>query len=189
MSHYFPTAVLTMILCVSTIPCHAQQAEGETQATTIDLSDFDAAPDGVSILSLEDDSFKMLSIATAPYRESTPAALSKVRTVAITKAKGALSRFLNESVSAEDFVEKEVSKVKTVSPDGTVSVAQSTARRTLSRIKTQSQSLLRGVVILQTERIPDEDGPGGSFRVMVGVSSTTLQGAETLDTGIKKTSN
>ena len=183
MSRYFTTALAALILLSGAVSAISEEAN-TADSPAIDLADFDAAPDGVSILALDGSEFKILSIATAHYKSSAPAALSSARTVAITKAKGAISRFLNESVSAEDFVEKEVTKVRTVSPDGTVSVAQASARRVLSRIQTQSNSLLRGVVVLQTEKIPDEEGPGGSMRVLAGVSSTTLQGASALEAGI-----
>ena len=171
------------LLLAGAAPSPAQDAAAPTNAV-VDLSDFDAAPDGVSILAQGGDSFKMLSIATAPYKSAAPAALSAARTVAVTKAKAGLSRFLNTDVSAEDYVEKQVSKVKVVAENGTVAAAQAVSHRVLTRIRTQSKSLLRGVVGLQTERIPAEEGPGGSFRVVAGVSSASLEGAESLESGI-----
>ena len=111
------TALAVTVLFAGASPASAQDTTASTNAV-VDLSDFDAAPDGVSILALDGDSFKMLSIATAPYKSKAPAALSAARTVAVTKAKAGLSRFLNESVSAEDYMEKETTKVKVSSPDG-----------------------------------------------------------------------
>lgn len=180
------TFVLPLIAFAALLaaPVLAQDATAASTNSIVDLSDFEAAPDGVSILALDSDEFKMLSIATAPYKSKEPAALSAARTVAITKAKAGLSRFLNENVSAEDYMEKETTRVKVSSPDGSETVARAQTVRILSRIRTESKSLLRGVVVLQTERIPDEEGPGGSFRVLVGVSSATLEGAEALQGGI-----
>lgn len=187
------TAAFTAAICTMSLLYGVAQ-EASTTAMEKDagsgtdfamvLSDFDAAPDGVSILAAEGDAFKMLSIATAPYKSATPAALSAARTVAVTKAQGALSRFLNENLSVEDYLEKEVSKVRIVSDGGAESAAQIVARRVLTRIRSQSKSLLSGVVVLQTERIPAEEGSGGSFRVVVGVSSTTLDSAKALEAGI-----
>ena len=150
----------------------------------IDLSDFDTAPDGVSILALDDEAFKILSIATARYKAATPKALDNARKVAITKAKGAMSNFLNETVSTEEILSSESVKIKAISQDGTISVAQATAKKVISRIKTESKALLIGTTVLRTEKIPDADGPGGSFRVLLGVSSATLKGAEALSSGI-----
>lgn len=176
--------VLAALVLAAAVPSFAEDTSVASANAVVDLSDFDAAPDGVSILAQGGDSFKMLSIATAPYKSAAPAALSAARTVAVTKAKAGLSRFLNADVSAEDYMEKQVSKVKVVSSDGTESAVQTVSRRVLTRIRTQSKSLLRGVVVLQTERIPAEEGPGGSLRVVAGVSSATLESAENFEAGI-----
>ena len=176
-----------VILLTSFGLTYAEEPAGtQTNAATvaIDLSDFDAATDGVSILALDGDAFKILSIATARYKNATPTALNNARKVAITKAKGALSNFLNETVSTEEVLSKESVKITKVSEDGAVSVSQATAKKLLSRIKTESKSLLIGTTVLQTERSPDADGPSGSFRVLLGVSSTTLKAADALKAGI-----
>lgn len=180
------TLVLPLIAFAALLaaPVLAQDATAASTNSIVDLSDFEAAPDGVSILALDGDAFQMISIATAPYKSAAPAALSSARTVAITKAKAGLSRFLNESVSAEDYMEKETTKVRVSSGDGTEAVARASTVRILTRIRTESKSLLRGVVPLQSERIPSEEGPGGSIRVVVGVSSTTLEGSKTLESGV-----
>ena len=183
MNKYIATALAASALLA--VPAFAQNAIPTATNDVVVLSDFEAAPDGVSVVALGGDSFKILAIATAPYRADTPPAISSARTVAVTKAKGALSRFLDEKVELEDFLEKEVSKVRVVSPDGTVAAAQKVSREVLTRIRTTSSSLLRGVVVLQTETIPSAGGPGGSFRALVGVSSASLEGAETLEAGIE----
>lgn len=180
------TFVLPLIAFAALLaaPVLAQDATAASTNSIVDLSDFEAAPDGVSILAQGGDSFMLLSIATAPYTNATPRALSAVRTVAVTKATAGFSRFLNMDVSAETYLERQVSNVKVVAEDGTATAARAVSRRVLDRIRTHSKSLLRGGVVLQTERIPDEEGPGGSFRVVVGVSSATLEGAENLKAGI-----
>ena len=181
------TAIAAVALLA--IFARAQEATGAASTSTNDalvLSGSDAVPDGVSIIALDEDFFKVLAVATAPYKESSPTAISTAQTVADTKAKGLLSRFLNEKTELEDFLEKEVSKVRVVSSDGTVSSVETVARRVLTRIRTTSKSLLRGAIVLQAETIPSPDGPGGSFRVVVGASSATLKGAETLESGIDR---
>ena len=144
----------------------------------------DAAPDGVAIVAIGEDGFKLLSVATAPLRTDSPQAVATATTVAVAKAKGAFSRYLNETVQTEDFVEKETSKVRVVSPDGSASASQTVSRRVLTRIRTASKSLLRGAMVLQTAKTPPADGNAGSLRVVVGVSSSTLAGAEALEGGI-----
>lgn len=144
----------------------------------------DAAPDGVQIVALGEDGFKLLSVATAPLRTDSPQAVATATTVAVTKAEGALSRYLNETVETDDFVEKEIAQVRVVSADGSVAASQTISRRVLARIRTESKSLLRGAIVLQTAKTPHADGDTGSLRVVVGVSSSTLVGAEALEAGI-----
>lgn len=183
MNKYIATALAASALLA--VPAFAQNAIPTATNDVVVLSDFEAAPDGVSVVALGEDAFKVLAIATAPYRADAPAAISAARTVAVAKAQGALSRFLDEKVELEDFLEKEVSKVRIISSDGTVSASQAVSRRVLTRIRTSSKSLLRGVIVLQTETIPDAEGTGGSFRALIGASSASLAGSESFESGIE----
>lgn len=178
-------SILTVIVGAALIAGMAFAEGVENEVTNsldkvFNLFDFNNVPDGVSILALEDDTFKIVSIATAPYHSSDPTAISRAHIVANAKAKASLSRFLNESTSVDYFVEKEMTKVKTISDNGAVLCAQTSARRVLTRIHIISKQLLTGIVVLQTEQIPDKTGIGGKCRCMVGVSPETLKAAGAL---------
>ncbi len=133
-------------------------------------------PDGVSVQASSGGGFQVLSIASAPCKADTPAALSVARTVATAKAKAALSRFLDETVSVDEFLERESARVRT--EEG--ALAKTDVRRTLVRIKTESRALLRGVKELGTHYSPAPGG-GGTLRLAVGVDSSSIADAEALE--------
>lgn len=141
-------------------------------------------PDGVSVQASSGGGFKVLSIASAPCKEDTPAALSAARTVATAKAKAALSRFLDETVSVNEFLERESTRVRT--EDG--ALAKTDVRRTLVRIKTESHALLRGVKELGAHYSPAPGG-GGTLRLAVGVDSSCLADAEAMKSAMQAPEN
>ena len=142
-----------------------------------------AMPDGVSVQALGNGGFRILSIASAPCRSDAPAALSTARTVATAKAKAALARFLDETVSVDEFVERESVRVRTTDRESSA-VAREDVRRTLVRIKTESTALLRGVSVVGTQFVPSAGG-GGTLRLVAAVDSAGIQGAETLDDAMR----
>ena len=145
--------------------------------------DFASMPDGVSVQALGDGGYRVLSIASAPCQSETPAALSTARTVATAKAKATLARFLDETVSVDEFVERESVRVQTA--DGEASaVAKEDVRRTLVRIKTESRALLRGVSVIGTRFVPATSG-GGTLRLAAAVDSAGIHGAEMLEEAMR----
>lgn len=146
-------------------------------------SGFDSMPDGVSVQTLGDGEYRVLSIASAPCKSEAPAVLSAARTVAVAKAKAAMSRFLDESVSAEEFLEREKVRVRTADGEN-AEVSSTDVRRTLVRIKTESHALLRGFKVLGTQYTPAVGG-GGTLRLAAGVDSASISDAEALDGAIQ----
>lgn len=144
---------------------------------------FESMPDGVSVHTLGGGEYRVFSIASAPCKSDAPAALSAARTVATVKAKAAMSRFLDESVSVEEFLEREKVRVRTA--DGENAAAGSAdVRRTLVRIKTESSALLRGFKVFGTQYSPAVGG-GGTLRLAAGVDSASISDAEALDGAIQ----
>ena len=129
--------------------------------------DIDSMPDGVSIQAFDGGGFRVISIASAPYNSSAPAAVAAARTVAFAKAKAALARFLDEAVSVDEFVERERVRVRTADGENTSSTKVD-VRRTLVRIKTESRALLRGVSVIGTKYVPAVGG-GGILRLVAAV--------------------
>ena len=142
-------------------------------------------PDGVSINIADDGSYKVISIGTGTYDFNDPDDILDARKEAERNAKAAIAKFFNESLATEESATAQMSKVKKMDSDGktsTTSVSKNSAKETLSAIRSSSKKLLTGVVVLEDEKVPS--GNGGTYRVMVGVSSTTIGAATTLSNGM-----
>lgn len=139
-------------------------------------------PDGVSINVSEDGSFKIISIGTGTYDFNDPDDILDARKEAERNAKAAIAKFFKESLATEESASAMMSKMKKMSSDGeseNVSVSKTTAKETMERIRSSSSALLTGVVVMEDEKVPSGN-KGGSYRVMVGVSSKTIKGASSI---------
>lgn len=136
-------------------------------------------PDGVSINLADDGSYKIISIGTGTYDfADDPDDILDARKEAERNAKAGIAKFFKESLATEESAAQQTSKVKKINSDGnteSVSVSKTTSKETLSRIRSSASALLTGVVVLEDEKVPS--GKGGTYRVMVGVSSTTIKAA------------
>ena len=145
-------------------------------------------PDGVSINMADDGSYKIISIGTGTYDFADDADdILDARKEAERNAKAAIAKFFKESLATEESAAQQMSKVKKVNSDGekeSVSVSKATAKETLSSIRSSASALLTGVVVLEDEKVPSSSGKGGTYRVMVGVSSTTIKAAVGVNNGM-----
>ena len=143
-------------------------------------------PDGVAIHLADDGSYKIISIGTGTYDfADDPDDVLDARKEAERNAKAAIAKFLKESFATEESAAQQSSKIKKVNSDGeneSVSVSKTTAKETLSQIRSSSSALLTGVVVLEDEKVPGKKG--GTYRVMVGVSSTTIKAATATANGM-----
>ena len=142
-------------------------------------------PDGVSIRVAHDGSYKVIAIGTGTYDFNDPDDILEARKEAERNAKAAIAKFFNESLATEESATAQMSKVKKMDSDGkmsTTSVSKNSAKETLSAIRSSAKKLLTGVVVLEDEKVPS--GNGGTYRVMVGVSSTTIGAATALSNGM-----
>lgn len=144
-------------------------------------------PDGVSIRVADDGSYKVIAIGTGTYDFNDPDDILEARKEAERNAKAAIAKFFNESLATEESATAQMSKVKKMDSDGktsTTSVSKNSAKETLSAIRSSAKKLLTGVVVLEDEKVPS--GNGGTYRVMVGVSSTTIGAATALSNGMSE---
>lgn len=143
-------------------------------------------PDGVSINMADDGSYKIISIGTGTYDfADDPDDILDARKAAEKNARGAIAKFFKESLATEESAAEQASKVKKINSDReneSVSVSKTTAKETLSSIRSSASALLTGVVVLEDEKVPS--GKGGTYRVMVGVSSTTIKAATSVNNGM-----
>lgn len=146
-------------------------------------------PDGAAIKLFPDGSYQITAVGTGVYDFNDPDDLKDARKEAEMRAKAAIAKFLKEDISTSDGMEEASKKVKQVSSDGheqTSSISKSTARKTMESIRTSASALLTGVVVLKDAKIPS--GNGGSYKVMVGVSSKTIAAANAAANNIGRSS-
>ena len=136
-----------------------------------------SVPDGVAVRLPPDGSFMVLSAATASYDFGDADDLLQAKRNAAALAKAALAKFMKEQIASESAMDESTEVVKSMSSeDGkqTSSVDKETARKTLDSIRTSADALLQGVATLADAKIPGQ-GTAGEVRVLVGVSSKTLE--------------
>ena len=99
---------------------------------------------------------------------------------ATLKAKANLSKFLNETIAADEELESLSKKAKTLSKNGDVTmqaVTKESVKTTGLSIRNSSKTLLTGAITLESKRIP-MNGDGGTYQVTIGVSSKTAAAAK-----------
>lgn len=143
-------------------------------------------PDGVAINIDDNGGYKIISIGTGVYDFNDPDDVLNARKEAERNAKVAIVKFFKESMATEESAASQMSKVKKYSSDGeseNSSVSKTTAKETLSQIRSSASKLLTGIVVLEDEKVPSGN-KGGICRVMVGVSSTTIKGASSVGNAV-----
>ena len=138
--------------------------------------ELDSSPDGVAIRLLPDGGFQIFAMGTGVYDFDDPDDILDARKEAELKAKANLSKFMNESLSSEESFDEMSAKVKKLNSENgetTSSVDKTTVKSTFESIKNSSSALLKGVVVLGSEKVPGS-GSSGTYRVKVGVSSKTI---------------
>ena len=168
------------------IHCKFLAAFAAAQIMMMSQAGIHEEPDGVSVNLDDDGGYKIISIGTGTYDFNDPDDILDARKEAERNAKAAIVKFLTESLSTDEAAATQTAKVKKMTLDGTTetaSVSKSTAKETLSRIRSSSSALLSGVVVLEDEKVHSGKN-GGTYRVMVGVSSTTLGAATSIVKGM-----
>ena len=137
-------------------------------------------PDGVSMLAADDGEFKIISVGSGVYDFNDADDVLDARKEAERNAKVAIAKFFKESFATEEAASQQMSKMKKMNSDGeseSVSVSKTTAKQVMERVRSSSSALLSGIVVMEDEKVPNENKKGGVYRVMVGVSSKTVKGA------------
>ena len=162
-------------------------------ATTVAWSagqDIKDAPDGAAIKLSPDGSYKITAVGTGVYDFNNPRAISMARKQAEMRAKAAIAKFLKEDLSTKEGMDEACKNASSMSSDGqgqSSSASMETVSTTMESIRNSADALLTGVVVLQDEKIPS--GNGGSYRVMVGVSSKTTAAANAAANGVASSLN
>jgi len=132
--------------------------------------------EGACVRLLPDGSFQIFGIGAATYAAKDPDELLRAQREATLKAKANISKFMSESISSRDRFEEISAKTKVVTEEGKsmeASVNREALQQMFTNVSLVSEALLRGVVVLGSEK--EQFQEGGIFRVIVGVSSHSLQ--------------
>ncbi len=147
-----------------------------TVRSNLPAVDILSVPDGVAVLVPPEGGFFVLSAATATYDFGDPDDTLQAKRNAETQAKAELAKFMKEKLATESSVDESAGMVKSMNvKDGkeTETIDKDAARKTLQTIKTSADALLQGVATYADANIPG-NGKGGEMRVLVGVSSKTM---------------
>ena len=149
--------------------------------------DIKEAPDGAAIKLFPDGGYQITAVGTGTYDFNDPDDIKDARKEAEMRAKAAIAKFLKEDISSAEGMEEASKKVKSVSSDGTTqstSVSKTSVKTAMESIRNSASALLTGVVVLQDAKIPTPGKDGGTYKVMVGVSSKTTAAANAAANGI-----
>lgn len=149
--------------------------------------DIKDAPDGAAIKLFPDGGYQITAVGTGTYDFNDPDDIKDARKEAEMRAKAAIAKFLKEDISTSEGMEEASKKVKSVSSDGqtqSTSVSKTSVKTAMESIRNSASALLTGVVVLQDAKIPS--GNGGTYKVMVGVSSKTVAAAGAAASGMSE---
>lgn len=159
-------------------------AVGHALAVGQDIND---APDGATIKLFPDGGYQIFAVGTGVYDFNDPDDIKDARKEAEMRAKAAIAKFLKEDIATAEGMEEASKKVKNVSSDGqntSTSVSKTSVKTAMESIRNSASALLTGVVVLQDAKIPTPGKDGGTYKVMVGVSSKTTAAANAAANGI-----
>jgi len=125
---------------------------------------------------------KILATAAAAVSLDDPASVMDAKDEATLLAKAAISKFLNETISSDETVNKAVNETKSMSGAGKEVQRKEVIERVMT-LRNSSKSLLRGVVPLG-----DCYTKGQLVRVSVGIKPETIKSAGNLAGGIGNSS-
>lgn len=149
--------------------------------------DIKEAPEGATIKLFPDGGYQIIAVGTGVYDFNDPDDIKDARKEAEMRAKAAIAKFLKEDIATAEGMDEASKKVKSVSSDGqntSTSVAKTSVKTAMESIKNSASALLTGVVVLQDAKIPTPGKDGGTYKVMVGVSSKTTAAANAVANGI-----
>lgn len=173
--------LIAVAMCATFSVC-AQQQDAGLKAAANDPSVAQMAeqdPDGCQVFVDADGSMKVISTGTGVYDFNDEDEIKDARAEAMRNAKAHIVKFFKENFSTEEQATNVTKKAKSLHKDGAneqISVSKEQIKTAIEVVKSDAQKVLSGVVVLKDEKIPSSNS-GGTIRVTVGVSSTTLKAA------------
>ena len=152
----------------------ALQAAVKSPSVAAELND---DPDGATIEWLADGGWRIFGKGEGTYDINDPDEIRQATKDAQLRAKAAIAKFLGERIKNTDEMVNLATKHKLSSDDGsgkpTVQVSKTDIQTRLEKISSQSDQILKGVIVLESQKIPKNNG--GIVAVKVGVRSHPIQ--------------
>lgn len=146
-----------------------------TLASAASVEEYLDGPSGVSIQWYPDGSFKSLvSVAESTIESGAVQDIQEAIQKATLRAKAQISLFMNERITTEQLVDG----LSTTVPGSDALSKRAAAGRQIARIRSQSQSLLRGVIVVATH-VKHHDR---KVQVIVATSQDHINAAKTIKT-------
>lgn len=170
----------------------AQTAEAELKKTAAapEIKKELRQPDGAAIFLKDDGSFQIFGRGTGTYDFDDADDLQDAIKEGEMKAKAALAKFMKEKLSTEEAFASASKKVKSItSSDGQTqasNVTKETIKSNSQIIRNSASAILKGVIVLSSEKIPRK-GSSGEVLVTVGISSKTLKAVGRLVNALEAT--
>ena len=175
--------LLIAVAMCATFSVFAQQQDAGLAAAANDPAVAQMAeqdPEGCQVFVDADGSMKVISTGTGTYDFNDEDEFKDARAEATRNAKAHIVKFFKENFSTEEQATNATKKAKSLHKEGNaeqVSVSKEQLKTTVEVVKSDANKVLSGVVVLKEQKIPSSNS-GGTIRVTVGVSSTTLKAAE-----------
>lgn len=132
--------------------------------------------DGVAIVTAPDGGFQIFTRGTGEYDFNDPRDQSDARKVARANAEANLAKFIKTSVVSEDTVDTVSAKSVAMTGDGKVQnkrISKDTLQTIKNTIKTTSEAILGGLVVVESKKVPNPGTTGGSIQITMVYSSKT----------------
>ena len=179
--------LIAATMCVAFSVCAQQDAGLAAAANDPAVAQMaEQDPDGCQVFVDEDGSMKVISTGTGVYDFADEDEIKDARAEATRNAKAHIVKFFKENFSTEEQATNATKKAKSLHKEGNteqVSVSKEQLKTTVEVVKSDANKVLSGVVVLKDEKIPSSNS-GGTIRVTVGVSSTTLKAAAQISNGM-----
>jgi len=149
------------------------KSEAKSEEVSSELQE----PDGVSIKFLADGGWKIWARGSGVYDFNDEDDRQDALQEAVLKAKANISKYLKEKLTTEQSYDNISKKMKKASKNGTQvtkTVSKEVIKTIAQSIKIKSESILKGVLILETLKIPSKSGEGGKINATLGISSKSI---------------
>jgi hypothetical protein len=165
-----------MMLVVSALLSSAHAEDGKealkAAANSPTVKEELNGPDGCSVQLGDPENWKLICIGTGSYDFNDTDNIKDATQVATLEAKAAISKFLNEKISSQESIDKIVTKQASQNSGKDRKVAMTSMQTQMSSIKSSSDAIIQGVIVLESEQI--WHGKTGTVRVKVGQSQKTM---------------